>query len=141
MQRNVGEADFRSVAIQHRYQVYVSASGRVFSRMTNINQRGRSGSREEVGGEQGNRWMPSFSGQSMTVMMGGRGGGGARRVVVEFGADFGSCKADSLRAKEVGATSIIAQSTIFPDRKVEIKSVTTSSASCQVQSGNVFGTE
>jgi hypothetical protein len=140
MQRVVGEAEFRSVTVQHQYQVYVSSAGRVFSRMTNTNRRGRSGSRDEVGGEGDNRWVPSFSGQSMTVLMGGRGGG-ARRVAVSFDAGFGSCSADVVRAKEVGAETMRATSIIIPGRQVEIKSVTTSSASCGVQAGNVFGNE
>lgn len=137
-QRNVGEADFRSVAIQHDFRVYVSAAGRVLSRLTNANRRG-SGSSEQIAGEGGSTRATEFTGQSMIVTR-ARSKGGARRITVEFDATFGSCRAEVVRAKQVGSATTISRS-LITGRLVEIRSVTVSGASCAIQGGNVFGGE
>jgi hypothetical protein len=139
VQRFTDEAGFSSVMIRHELQVYVSATGRVFNRQTNTNSRGASGSTSQIAG-QGRGRTPGFAGQMMTIV--GTGAkGGARSVVVSFDAGFGSCRAEVIRAKQDGASTMRSSSKIQIGRTVEIKSATASAASCSVRAGNVFGTE
>lgn len=138
VQRDVGEANFRSATRGFEFRVYISAAGRVFSRLTAINRK-RSGSRDQVGGAGGSTRVADFTGQSMNMIMTGSERG-ARRVAVNFDAGFGSCRADVVRAKQVGAATMVARS-LIRGTQVEIRSVTTSAATCAVQAGNVFGGE
>ena len=135
-QRPVGEVNWRSVNASHTLSVYVSSAGRVFSKFSATTRRG-TGSNEQVSGEGGNR-VPSFSGNSMTIMAMQQGM--ARSISVEFGGDFSSCTASVIRGKESGAATGFAKSVITGQR-IEIQSVTTGSASCSVKTGNVFGGE
>jgi hypothetical protein len=136
-QRNVGEPNFRSVNASHSLSIYVSATGRVFSRRINRTASG-SGATEQVAGESGGPYptrTPMFNGQTMTVI--GETKGGARRTSINFDAGFASCTATTSTAFEAGKSSI----SLSPITKkyVEIRSVTANGASCSVQSGNVFG--
>jgi hypothetical protein len=134
VQRFVGEANWRSVNASHELSVYVSSAGRVFSKFSATTRRG-TGANEQVSGEGGNR-VPSFSGNSMTIVAAQQGM--ARRVAVEFDGGFSSCTASVIRGKESGAGSGFAKSVIIGQR-IEIQSVSTGSASCSVRAGNVFG--
>lgn len=138
VQRTVGEASWRSVSIGHELRVYVSSAGRVFSRQINSG-RGGSGTNDQISGAQGATRTPQFSGQSM-VIIGTGGSQGARRTAVSFGGGFDSCTAEVVRAKEVGAATMQATSSIN-GRRIEIQSLTVGSVSCGVQAGNVFGGE
>lgn len=118
--------------------MYISAGGRVFSRMTNTNPRGQSGSQDDVSGERGSNRVPQFSGQSMSFTMATGGPHAARKIVVNFDASFGNCTADAVRGKQPGANTTIGRSMIT-GRMNEIQSASVSAVSCRVQAGNVFG--
>jgi len=136
-QRNVGETNFRSVNASHSLSIYVSASGRVFSRQVNQTRAG-TGATEQVAGEGGGAYptrTPVFSGQTMTVI--GETKGGARRTVITFDAAFASCSATTSTGFEAGKSSISLSP--ITKKQVEIQSVTANGASCSLQSGNVFG--
>src|SRR5258708_1144824 len=62
VQRNVGEANFRSVNASHELSVYISSAGRVFSKFQASTRRG-TGANEQVAGQGGNR-VPSFGGHT-----------------------------------------------------------------------------
>lgn len=136
VQRGVGEINWRSVNASHSLSVYISSAGRVFSRFSATTRRG-SGSNEQVSGGGGSR-VPSFSGNSMTIVAPSQGM--ARRIAVEFGDGFSSCTASVIRGKESGASSGFGTSLITGQR-IETQSVTTSGASCSLRAGNVFGGE
>lgn len=127
----------RAIGATHTLSIYVSTAGRVFSRQTNRTNAG-SGTTEQVAGEGGGSFptrVPSFTGQTMTII--GESRGGARRTVVDFDAGFASCSARTATAFESGQTS----RSVSPitKRKVEIVSVAAGSASCALQNGNVMG--
>jgi hypothetical protein len=85
IQREVGEASFRSVSAQHEFRVYISTAGRLFSRLTNSTRRG-AGSRQEVGGAGATRVASQFQGQTMTLIV--RGGNHARQISANFDGSF-----------------------------------------------------
>jgi hypothetical protein len=136
VQREVGESAFRNVTAGHDLRVYVSGAGRVFSRLTNSTRLG-SGKTEQVAGAGGATRVPTFSGQSMTLFQPFEAGG-MRRIDVEFDPAFGGCRAKVVSARQQGAGTMIAYSPITK-RRVEFQSVRPGSASCTLQSGNVFG--
>jgi hypothetical protein len=129
VQRRVGDAKFRSTSVRHRFQVQVGFDGRVSTRMTNTNAKGRTGSREG-----GSSWQHDFGPQSLTVTMGG-GGGGARQITVRFDRNFGSCSGNVIRGKEEGASSMMTTSMIS-GRRMEIRSALAVGVSCRVQAGS-----
>ena len=137
LQKVNGESSPRSVTRFGQFSVYISSTGKPFSRMSYSfagRNSARSGNRDSVGGEgRGNRNV-SFSGNTMNVVM--TMGGGARNVMVNF--DGGSCNARVIMGKESGSSSIRAKS-IVTGGDIEILSVKTGDASCRVQDGNVFG--
>ena len=136
VQRPAGEVNWRSVNVSHTLSVYISSAGRVFSKFSATTRRG-TGDNEQVSGQGGNR-VPSFSGNTMTIVAAQQGI--ARHIAAEFSGDFSTCTASVIRGKESGAASGFAKSVITGQR-IEIQSVTTSGASCSVRAGNVFGGE
>lgn len=138
-QKLIGEEQLRNVLRNAEFSTYVSAQGRLFSRMRYSaagNKGGlRTGSRDRVGGEGGGGRNISFSGNTMNVTM-RMGDGGARNLVVNLAGD--GCSAQVIVGKEQGAKQIRAKSMITGNQ-VEILSIKSSGASCRVQSGNVFG--
>lgn len=138
VQRTVGETAWRSISIGHELRVYVSAAGRVFSRLINSG-RGGSGTNDQVSGSQGSTRTPQFSGQSMVITGTGMSQG-ARRTSVTFSGGFSGCSAEVIRGKEVGAAVMTATSSIN-GKRLEIQSLTVGGVSCSVQAGNVFGSE
>lgn len=138
VQRNVGEASFRSVAGNHQFNIYISSAGRIFSRLTSTTRAG-TGSADEVGGNSGAKRTPVFSGQSLTVFIPSRGSG-VRRLTVNFDGGFGSCTAAVIRARPEGA-AIMTGTSIITGRALEIQSVSVGAASCTTQNGNIFGKE
>ncbi|MBI3701518.1 MAG: hypothetical protein HY242_13880 [Afipia sp.] len=135
-QKNENWNDFRTVVASHKLEIYISTAGRVFSRQTNQTRAG-SGSTEQVAGEGGGSGtrMPSFDGQTMTVIAATQGG--ARRTVIDFDASFASCSAKAGTAFEDGKTKV--STSPIAHKRVEMKSVTTSGVSCSVQTGNLLG--
>jgi hypothetical protein len=139
MQRAQGSGEpFKAVNIQGEFSVYVSGAGRVFNRVRMTNRRRDSGAADRVGNTD-NR-STSFSGNTMVSMQRG-GSGGARRVLVTYGSDFGSCTAEVIRGKADNADVITAKSIIYSGMTVEIQSVRTTGVSCSVRNDNVFGSE
>jgi hypothetical protein len=138
MQRHGGETQFRPVNIQGKFSVYISSAGRIFNRVSMTNRRQASGSADRVGNTS-NR-STRFQGNIMTSIQ-YASGGGARRIVVTFASNFGSCTADVIRGKASNSSVITAKSIIYPGMVVEIQSVHTSEISCSVRNGNVFGGE
>jgi hypothetical protein len=137
-QRYVGEPHFYSVDASHNLSIYVSTAGRTFGRLTNSTRAG-SGTAEQVPGQSGGAYgtrTTLFDGQTMTVIGVAKGGGGARRILIEFDASFASCNARVASGFESGKSSVILS--MITKKYVETKSVTTSGASCSVKSGNVL---
>jgi hypothetical protein len=137
-QRRAGETRFRSQDFQARFMVYVSPAGRVFSRVSQTNPRGKSGSVDRLGSTEGRNI--SFSGNSM-VSVQGSGSGSKRRIVATFASDFASCTADVIRGKAQDTGIVTAKSIITPGATAEIRSVRTSNVTCAVQNRNVFDNE
>jgi hypothetical protein len=131
-QRLVGEEGLNSVARSAEFSVYLSSTGRPFSRMS-FSFRGRSGARDAVGGE--SRRSVNFQGHELKVVM--PMAGGARLVSVTFDSGFQSCSARVLTGKPNGSQKIRVTSSIT-GREIEIVSVRSGAASCRVQDGNVF---
>jgi hypothetical protein len=138
VQRNIGEANFRSVSVSHQFSIYISSGGRMFSRLTNTTRAG-TGSADEVGGASGARRTPVFSGQFLTVFIPNKGTG-VRRLTVNFGGSFESCTAGVVSARPEQAAMITGTS-IITGRATEIQSVSVGAASCRLQNGNIFSTE
>jgi len=134
------------VARHGELSVYVSSAGRPFNRLTfsgftragGGSYRYSSNSSDQIGGVAagaGKARNVSFSGQTMTsvTLM----EGGARRILVTFNNDFSGCSAQVLTGKSSGVAKIdIHGSGGMP---IELLSVQTGAASCNVQGGNVFG--
>jgi len=136
----------RSVTRNGELSVYVSSAGRVFNRLTfsgyGMGRRGgtrmRSGSSEQVSGEQSDRARSlSFSGRTMAAIS--PMGGGARRILVTFDNGFSGCSAEVLTGKASGESTIRGRSLMNPGVSVQIHSIKTGAASCKIQNGNVFG--
>ena len=139
-QRVNGEATTRNVGRSGSFSVYLSSSGKPFSRMSYAFSGARGGlkhgKKDAVGGEGGSARSVSFSGSTMTASM--AMSGGARNVLVSFDGGFQSCSAQVLTGKESGASHIKAKSMVNGN-EIEIVSVKTGAASCRIQDGNVFG--
>jgi hypothetical protein len=131
-QRFVGEEELRNIAGYGEFSIYLSSTGRPFSRMS-FSVKGRSGSRDAVGGE--SRRSVILQGHDMKVVM--PMAGGARLVSVTFDSGFQSCSAQVLTGKQNGADRIRVTS-VTNGREVEMISVRTGAASCRLQDGNVF---
>ena len=65
---------------------------------------------------------------------------GARRISIAFDAGYGSCNARVIHGRE-GGTGPIRQTSALNGRRFEVVSVQTSTPSCSIMSGNVFGGE
>lgn len=139
-QRVNGEDRVRNVGRSGQFSVYLSSTGKPFSRMSYSFSGGRgglrSGNKDAVGGEGSGNRKVTFSGSTMSVGMGMSGG--ARNIVASFESGFQGCSAQVLTGKESGATSIKTKS-IVNGNSVEILSIKTGGASCRIQNGNVFG--
>jgi hypothetical protein len=131
-QRFVGEEELRNVVGYGQFSVYLSSTGRPFSRMS-FSVRGRSGSRDAVGGE--SRRSVSLQGHDMKAVM--PMAGGARLVSVTFDSGFQGCSAQVLTGKQNGSEKIRVTSMIN-GREVEMISVKSGAATCRLQDGNVF---
>jgi hypothetical protein len=139
MQRRAGTMNFRSNTVRTGFRIYISTSGRVFSRLTNSNKQGTK-SRDEVAGLKSDpRVRTQFSERSLTVFI-GRGRGAAsdvRRIAISFGNGFTSCRASVIRARQNGAP-VIKSKSMVTGNQVEIQSVTATNENCGTRDGNVF---
>jgi hypothetical protein len=126
--------------------IYISSAGRAFSKEQATGggrRRGRSArtsesdqapdvSRNEWGG---NRVVHFEEGalavDSLLIS-------GARRVIVTFDDGYDSCNARVIYGREGGITPI-RQRSVFSGRQFQVVSIQTSTSSCSIMSGNVFG--
>jgi hypothetical protein len=144
-QKIQGRQDLFHASRQVAFSLYISSVGRVFNRLA-VSGGGRrgaslSGSSDQVAGmgsDQGKRHV-SFQGRSLIVTA--QQVSGARRIAANFDDGFTSCTASVIRAKEVGASKIVSQSTLSPGMVVEIYSIRISQPTCSIKNGNVFAGE
>jgi hypothetical protein len=138
--REVGEPAFRDVRTPRSLSIYISSTGRPFSRNA-VQPGGRIGSTDYVGvtgaSQAGGTRQIRFVGRSleMTTTM---TSGGARQIVIAFNDNTTSCEARVITAKQVGA-EIIRSRSLVTGRPIEIRSVSVSGTSCSIREGNVFG--
>jgi hypothetical protein len=135
-QKPVGAAHLRSVSVALSFTVYVSTVGRVFTRVGNV-----LGTRDQVGSRGGPASTRHIQFQARGFTTTAMLGGGARRIVVDFGEGYGTCSARVIVAKEAGSSVIVAPHIAGKGTKIEIHSVTTGGATCSIRSGNVFAGE
>jgi hypothetical protein len=133
VQRFVGQEKFHESRMTSNMSVYVSTAGRPFKRHT-VQSRGGVGSRESVGGssERG----VDFQGHTLLLTSAYKGG--ARRIQIDFDANFGSCAAVVVTGKESEAGSFI-QNGLASHRQIEVQSGKPGPATCSIKDGNVFG--
>lgn len=77
----------------------------------------------------------SISGYSMTIITQAAHGQAARRTVIEFDQNFQSCNATIITGKSED-TNIFKQRAIARGGLIEVRSVRTSSVTCEVADGN-----
>jgi hypothetical protein len=133
-------------------RVYISTSGRAFSKELVAVTGGGGGRRSGRGGGRGGGSFESDQApdDSRNSTGGNRivhfeGGAllvdnpliaGARRISITF--DAGSCNARVIFGRE-GGTGPIRQRSVLSGRRFEVVSIQTSAPSCSITSGNVFG--
>lgn len=138
---------FRSISSSLR--VYISTSGRAFSKESVVFSGSGGGGRGPVGGSFESDQAPddSRSSTGATRIVHFEGGAllvdspfiaGARRVSITFDAGYGSCNARVIVGREGGTGPIRGRSPIN-GRRFEVVSIQTSEPSCAIISGNVFG--
>jgi hypothetical protein len=143
VQRDEGDAKFKSVHATQNLGIYVGTSGRVFSRMTFTTGLG-SGRAEHVQEQSAadpklRERATTFSGQSMTVVLPFRQGG-MRRLLIDFGDNFDNCSAKASYVTEEGSPTSFGRS-VITKRIVEFQSISMSGETCSVLNRNVFGNE
>jgi hypothetical protein len=133
--RFVGEQNFQEHTNAVRLAVYISTTGRAFTRHTVTSASG-TGSNENVGSSGGHN--VEFQGKSIVVSFGlGRVAGGAKRVQLNFGGNFGTCSAAVIVGKSEGAGTFIERG-LASHRQIEVQSSVAGPATCTVTQGNVF---
>ena len=137
-QRHVGEPDFYPVKAGHDLRIYVSAEGRVFTRLTNTTGAGTGKGEQVSGGPPPTHpaRVPEYGDRSMTLFMPFTKGG-MRRASITFEPGHGKCSARVVHAREEGATEILAWSPITK-KYVEFQSAKTFGEVCVIRDGNVF---
>lgn len=136
-QRVRGEGEFKSVSVPLSYQVYISAKGQLFKRLTSTNSTGRhTGSKDRVGmSGTDSEGAGNASFQGNTLVSTTNNGGLGRRIRITF--DGGSsCSAEVLSGKAGSGTATVRSNAT--GKMLEFQSVSAGSASCSVQDGNAF---
>ena len=137
-QRVGSGGELRNVIRNAQFSVYVSSTGKAFSRMSYaFSGRGglKTGKKDAVSGE--SKRQISFAGNSL-VMTSGHGSGGARNIRITFDGGFQGCSAQVVSGREAGVSAVRAKSMVTGE-DIEIVSIKTSAASCSVRDGNIFG--
>ena len=140
VQRNEGEPAFRPVRANQTLQLYVSTSGRVFSRLTFATGRG-TGTASRVQGDitknpMFRQWDPAFGDKTLALAQNFQKGG-KRLVEIEHDGALTSCKAKVTYVPEEGAMTSFGWSPIIK-KMVEFQSIEMSGDSCAIRSGIVF---
>jgi hypothetical protein len=133
--------------------VYISTTGRAFSKELVAVTGGGGGRRRAGGGRGGGSFESDQAPDDNRNSTGGNrivhfeGGAllvdspfiaGARRISITFDAGYGSCGARVIFGRE-GGTGPIHQRSVLSGRRFEVASIQTSTPSCSIMSGNVFG--
>jgi hypothetical protein len=138
--RFVGERDFRDTRTPRSLSIYISSTGRPFTR-NSVSPGGQTGSADYVGvtgaSQSGGTRQTRFLGRSLesTVSM---TSGGARQIAISFNDSYTSCEARVITAKQVGA-DVIRSRSLVSGRPIEFRSVSVSGTTCAMRDGNVFG--
>jgi hypothetical protein len=146
-------------AFSSSLRVYISTAGRAFSKESFVitaGGGGRWGGRGRGGGGRALRGRSSESEQAPDDSRNAWGGNrivhfeggallvdspliaGARRVSIAFDAVYGSCNARVVHGRE-GGTGAIRQRSVLSGQRFEVVSIQTSTPTCSITSGNVFG--
>jgi hypothetical protein len=137
MQRTAGEEQFHSLNVAITESAYISTTGRPFVRRSYVHagvQREHVGTGGQSGA--GNARVLQFQGRSIVITSGRING--AQRVEINFDENFGGCTARVVNGKEVGAPAYTVHNLRNPTVPVEVRSVSTSAATCSMKDGNVF---
>jgi hypothetical protein len=136
-------------------RVYISTTGRAFSKELVVVTGGGGGRRRGGGGRGGGSFESDQAPDDSRNSTGGNrivhfeGGAllvdspfiaGARRISITFDAGYGSCSARVIFGRE-GGTGPIRQRSVLSGRRFEVVSIQTSAPSCSIMSGNVFGAQ
>jgi hypothetical protein len=136
LERNVPERNVRSRLISYSLSIYISTSGRPFSRLMRAG--GPAGYSDVTGRS------PSDASSGATVHFDGRQllsdtllVSGARRVAVDFDAGYRSCSARVIVGRQGGAKSTTEKG--MRGGTIEILRTESSTPTCSIRTGNVFG--
>ncbi|MGN6117809.1 MAG: hypothetical protein ACTHN2_20080 [Nitrobacter sp.] len=136
MQRAADQENFRPRSVPQTLQIYISSEGRTFERRI-ASRRGRSGSREGIGGGTISKNSRSTF-QGHALILAGAMRQGARQVRIEFSPDFSSCSTKVIVGTAAGEKLVKGRSMIS-GKRVEFELLGVSGESCSIQNGNVFG--
>jgi hypothetical protein len=135
MQRAGDQESFRPRSVPQTLQIYISTEGRTFERRI-ASRRGRSGSREGIGGGAvAKNSRSTFQGHAL--ILAGAMRQGARQVRIEFSPDFSSCSTKVIVGIAAGQQLVKGRSMIS-GKRVEFEVLGISGGSCSIQTGNVF---
>lgn len=136
MQRAADQENFRPRSVPQTLQIYISTEGRTFERRI-ASRRGRSGSREGIGGGAvAKNSRSTFQGHAL--ILAGAMRQGARQIKVEFSPDFSSCSTKVIVGTAAGQKLVKGRSMIS-GKRLEFELLGVSGESCSIQDGNVFG--
>lgn len=140
VQRHVGEPNFRPVRASQTMSIYVSAAGRVFSRLNFATPAG-TGAAERVQGDMEKnplfrQWQPTFRDSSMSLSQPFHKG--AKRLLeIEFDSALKGCNAKVSYVPDDPDKASQGWSPVTK-KMVEFRSIAMTGESCAVRSGNVF---
>lgn len=132
--RRLGMTEWRSISTSWSMLAYFGTKGQTFTRVTtsySSSQGVGANSKAHKGGRRSYKW----SGSRLTVFASSTGGAGARRVSVQFGSGFKTCRATVVVAKSRGKRIVRLR------RNIEVLASswrTRRNAPCRVVNGNVF---
>jgi hypothetical protein len=148
-----GSSEKRQLTASQSLSVYVSSTGRLFSRREatgrftdgmrggrgNRGGFGAHGSNEQVGGEGrtvgGLAQQAHFAGRSLVFSQAFQSG--ARQVVVDFDASYGGCSARVTHGRASGQSTTAYRT--LTGRDIVVYSMDVANVSCRIVNGNVFG--
>ncbi len=137
-QQRTDGSEVRAITRNFQLQMYVSGTGRPFTRMTSSG-RGSTHGNEQVGGEGeslgGGARAVTVNGNSIAVQA--NWGNYGRSLRIEVAPGGSSCSAEMAVGKQPGSAPKSFRNTA--GRTIEIHSLSASGVSCSIRQGNVFG--
>jgi len=118
-------------------KVYIGTQGHIFAeKIGGIGRHGRgfTNFRQEIADAGDNREVSEWRAEGRSLVAYTLFNVGARRLVVDFNADYTTCSLHVSFAKQTGTSAIIQRGGAR-----EIRSIEVLSTNCQVKTGNVFG--